>query len=86
MKGKACQAVVPVLFTVLCMYSAFATTSAAADRKESGIKVSKEGQACISCHEPQSPSFVKDWRGSRHAMKGVDCYSCHRAGTSERTV
>ena len=43
------------------------------------IKVSKEAQACIGCHEAQSPSFVKEWKTSKHAAKGVDCYTCHRA-------
>ncbi len=42
-------------------------------------KVSKEGQACIGCHESLSPSFVKEWKESRHAAKGVDCYTCHQA-------
>jgi hypothetical protein len=42
-------------------------------------KVSKEGKACIACHEAQSPSFVSEWRISKHAAKGVDCYSCHKA-------
>lgn len=41
--------------------------------------ISKEGQACIGCHEKQSPAFVKEWRISKHAAKGVDCYTCHRA-------
>jgi hypothetical protein len=47
--------------------------------KAKGGAVSKEGQACIGCHEAQSPSFVKEWRLSRHAAKGVDCYACHKA-------
>lgn len=46
-------------------------------------KVSKEGKSCIGCHESQSPSFVHEWEISRHAEKGVDCYSCHKADTSD---
>jgi hydroxylamine dehydrogenase len=46
-------------------------------------KISKEGQACIGCHKPQSPSFVKEWEISKHAEKGVDCYSCHKADKSD---
>ncbi len=46
-------------------------------------KISKEGQACIGCHEAQSPAFVKEWRLSVHAAKGVDCYSCHKAEKSD---
>ena len=41
--------------------------------------ISKEGQKCIECHEAQSPAFVKEWRISSHAARGVDCFSCHRA-------
>ena len=47
------------------------------------IKVSEEGQACIGCHNAQSPSFVKEWEISRHAEKQVDCYTCHRAEKSD---
>ncbi len=43
------------------------------------VTVSKEAQACIGCHKTQSPSFVRDWETSRHAQKGVDCYTCHKA-------
>jgi len=46
-------------------------------------KVSKEGKACIGCHESQSASFVQEWRISRHAEKGIDCYTCHKAEKSD---
>lgn len=58
---------------------AFASSGEAAGAKKKAPKLSPEGKACLSCHESQSPSFVKDWQESRHAAKGVDCYSCHRA-------
>jgi hydroxylamine dehydrogenase len=45
--------------------------------------VSKEGQACIACHEQQSPAFVKEWRISKHASRGVDCYTCHEAAKGD---
>ena len=57
--------------------------SPGAAAKAKGAAISKEGQACIGCHEPQSPSFVKEWRLSRHAKKGVDCYACHKAEKGE---
>ena len=47
------------------------------------IKVSREGQDCIGCHNSQSPSLVKEWEISRHASKEVDCYSCHKAEKSD---
>ena len=52
---------------------------AAAEESPPEPNVSKEGKACLGCHESQSPSFVKDWKESRHAGMGVDCYTCHRA-------
>ena len=45
--------------------------------------LSKEGQACIGCHESQSPAFVNEWRVSKHAEKDVDCYTCHKAGKQD---
>ncbi|HEX9021013.1 MAG TPA: multiheme c-type cytochrome [Nitrospirota bacterium] len=45
--------------------------------------VSKEGQACIGCHEKQSPAFVDEWKISKHAAKGVDCYTCHKADKAD---
>lgn len=32
---------------------------------------------CVSCHEMQTPSIVKDWRLSKHGQEGVDCSMCH---------
>ena len=43
------------------------------------VKVSSQGQVCIGCHEALSPAFVQEWRISKHAQKGIDCYSCHKA-------
>jgi hypothetical protein len=45
--------------------------------------VSEEGKACIQCHEADSPAFVKEWRLSTHAAKGVDCYACHKADKAD---
>jgi len=47
------------------------------------VKVSKESQECIRCHEPQSPAFVQEWRLSKHAAKGVDCYTCHQRAAGD---
>jgi hydroxylamine dehydrogenase len=79
MKKRGFLTAAPVLFVAWALFLAVPTTAAAAKAKEPVIKVSKEGQACIECHESQSPSFVKDWKESRHAAKGVDCYTCHKA-------
>jgi hydroxylamine dehydrogenase len=43
------------------------------------VKLSSQGQSCVGCHEALSPAFVQEWRISKHAQKGIDCYSCHKA-------
>ncbi len=79
MKGKEfLQLVVAIFFTGMMFFGV-----TPADAKEAKIKVSKEAQACIDCHKEQSPSFVEEWRISRHAKEGVDCYSCHKAEKSD---
>ena len=50
---------------------------------KASVKLSKEAKACVGCHEAQSPSFVQEWKLSKHAAKGVDCYSCHKAEKSD---
>ncbi len=47
------------------------------------VLISKEGTVCIGCHEALSPSFVQEWRISKHALKEVDCYTCHKAEKSD---
>jgi len=75
MKVKSvCMALATMLFCIGLLL--LAGTSEAAGGK---VKVSKEAQACIGCHEAQSPSLVQEWRSSRHSAKGVDCYTCHKA-------
>ena len=63
------------LLTVLALLVGAVTSPARA----APIKISKEAQACVGCHESQSPAFVKEWRKSKHAAKGVDCLTCHKA-------
>jgi len=46
-------------------------------------QVSAEGEKCLACHEPSSPGIVAQWRASRHAAAGVDCYSCHQANPDD---
>ena len=57
-------------------FAAFALAALAAEPK---AKISAQGQTCVACHQVQSPAFVKEWRISKHAAKGVDCYGCHKA-------
>lgn len=67
-----------IVVLLLALIAAKSLTFAAASAAATEPKVSKEAKACIGCHETQSPSFVKDWQGSRHAAMGVDCFTCHR--------
>jgi hydroxylamine dehydrogenase len=69
---------VPALFCVAACALSLPILAMAKEKKPE-IKVSQEAQACIKCHEAKSPSFVKDWKDSRHAAMGVDCYTCHQA-------
>ena len=64
-----------VLAALFLGFVAYAAPAAAATAK---AVISKEGQACLGCHEQQSPAFVKEWRISKHASKGVDCFTCHQ--------
>ncbi len=73
------QVSIIVLSAVLSMAMTFHAGSGEAAK----LKVSKEGQACIGCHEAQSPAFVTEWKLSTHAAKGVDCYTCHKAEKSD---
>jgi hydroxylamine dehydrogenase len=67
-----------LVILILCVVTVRAGFS-----KEEELSISKEGQKCIECHGSQSPSFVQEWRISKHAEKGIDCYTCHRAEKSD---
>src|SRR5206468_7295294 len=69
------------VFAAVCI--AMVACAATALAAKSKAPISKEGQACITCHEAQSSAFVKEWRISKHAAKGVDCYACHKADKSD---
>jgi len=69
------------LFAMLC--ACVNIYAVAGEAAESTAPVSQEAKQCIACHEAQSPSFVQEWRISKHAEKGVDCYTCHKAEKSD---
>ena len=46
-------------------------------------QVSAEAKECLACHESTTPGIVEQWRASRHAAQGVDCYSCHQANPGD---
>lgn len=77
--NSSIAAALSVMFGISLAFSAVPGEAA----KSSSIKMSDEARACVGCHETQSPSFVKEWKISRHAEKGVDCYSCHKAEKSD---
>jgi len=46
-------------------------------------QVSAEAKECLACHESTTPGIVEQWRASRHAAQGVDCFSCHQANPGD---
>ncbi len=42
-----------------------------------------QSEACVSCHELESPGIVDQWKESGHARAGIGCYDCHEAGKGE---
>ena len=33
---------------------------------------------CIECHRTQTAGIVHQWQDSRHALKGITCFDCHK--------
>ncbi|MCL5774434.1 MAG: hypothetical protein M1536_08700 [Firmicutes bacterium] len=33
--------------------------------------------SCINCHKKVTAGVVKDWKQSKHGMKGISCSACH---------
>jgi hypothetical protein len=67
-----------ILGGLLASVSAAAWSVAGAD-----VQVSAAGKECLACHESTTPGIVEQWRQSRHAGQGVDCYSCHQANAAD---
>ena len=43
----------------------------------------RKAKACLECHSESTPGIVEQWKSSAHAVKGVDCYSCHQANADD---
>ena len=58
-----------------------ASASAATPRPKAKAAAAPAGRSasCITCHDMNTPGIVGEWRGSRHAAKGIGCFECHRA-------
>ncbi|MBI4865979.1 MAG: cytochrome c3 family protein [Candidatus Wallbacteria bacterium] len=41
--------------------------------------VPPDSRDCVTCHKVTSPVVVGQWEDSRHAQKGVGCFTCHEA-------
>ena len=63
-------------FALLFLWLAAASAIAATEPTQ--IPISTAGQTCVTCHEQVSPAFVQEWRNSKHAARGVDCFTCHQ--------
>ncbi len=46
---------------------------------ENAERYSEETLQCLSCHMNAKAFVYYDWKNSKHAMKGVGCYECHRS-------
>jgi hydroxylamine dehydrogenase len=49
-------------------------------------KITKEAQACITCHAKESKGMVADWAESRHAHVSVTCIDCHQASPADKDI
>jgi len=45
------------------------------------IHVSDKSKPCLECHERKGVALkmIEQWKGSKHAEKGIDCIQCHEA-------
>lgn len=42
----------------------------------------ESGDACLDCHQRETPGLVRYWADSRHATGGVGCPACHAGDAS----
>lgn len=78
----ACLSIL-IIYGVFFTCEVFGGSAFAGENTIKDNKVSNEGNACIGCHETGSPAFVQEWKKSKHARIGIDCYACHRADKSD---
>jgi len=85
MKGKSIINCLTILIVcgIFITYGVFNNIVFAEEKTENENKVSNEGRVCIGCHETRSPAFIKEWKTSKHAQIGIDCYACHQANESD---
>ena len=49
-------------------------------------ELSKESQACITCHKEESRALYQMWGSSKHHRANVGCYECHAAEADDPDV
>jgi len=47
-----------------------------------GTRAQETADACVTCHQNETPQQVLDWKTSRHAELGITCSTCHGTHTS----
>ncbi len=67
------------MFAILLVCSDTTLLAAQSSSGRKTPRLSKEGQACLNCHDRLTAGIVKDWKSSKHISAGVDCYTCHGA-------
>jgi len=50
---------------------------------EHPVAIPENSRKCVECHAQNTPGIVDQWKGSTHAVKGIGCLECHRAGREE---
>ena len=49
-------------------------------------RAQESADACVACHQSETPQMVVDWKTSRHAELGIGCAACHGSHTSASDV
>jgi hypothetical protein len=45
--------------------------------------VAADSKECVDCHQKTSPGIVQQWQDSKHAQRGIGCYTCHAADAKD---
>ncbi|MCL5772910.1 MAG: cytochrome c3 family protein [Firmicutes bacterium] len=45
--------------------------------KEAKTEICPRKESCLTCHKKITADVVKEWKQSKHGMKGISCSACH---------
>jgi len=52
-------------------------------KKDIPVNLSTETEACLKCHESNTPGIVGQWKAGQHYREAVGCYECHQADSGD---